>query len=1283
MFNTCTIKFKKGAQRIFSHTEVNEMRVIGRKLPLFLVLLLILPGAFMLSRDAAGDGGFIPVKPVEVFEPGQNGIVCWNSTHERFILSIDVSAEEATQGLHVVPFPSLPSVTLGNMTIFDNLTAVFMSTVLWDEKYEGGYNDGGGAGAAPGNGSPVDIEVHEMIGPHDLSVIKVNDPSGFQYAISGVLEDLGIPSHYWPPEMNQVVTNYVRRGYCHFALDMLSVTRNTSTIEPLVYEFQTKEAVFPLEISSILEGECEISVAMIVPEDLPLDLSDALDDLEMKGEGKISNFHVGSIDGDLSEMFAADCYGLLFNGMVDLPSLKGDLVVKEDKDTLWMSCTNEYNPLGVKVFTRNDGSSRMYSYSRRPYYYDDWEYRMFEEPWITCREADTGSLLWEVYLLRSDDVWWMDRDLLVEDMDGDGTEEVVVMDNTYNVCFLTCLDPSDGHQLWNVRSDHLYSLYPTLIRNGQGSPHIILSTSYRNLLLIDVGSGETRTASFPDRLGSYTRSWVIPRIDGDRIVITSHNYDGVEKTWYFDPWVLFHLKDDAWWVQGWDQMTDEVVRTYSGYHAVHLGSTVTTRRLGTNESTRWNLDGREYMGLLGDQMMEGGSCVLLLEGQGELGRFQCADTFTGEIRWSTLVREIEIENPRVETADLDRDIYSEVILKTGYWEESVYAIDHDGSSVMFYPSECTGRGMDMDTDGLSELVLVEGYSLIMMEPFTEEVTFDLEDHMDNDGNDIQQCIVSDVNNDGFMDSILKGSEFSIYLDGSMGVMEGYFSRFGNIKYLEVKDNSEGEKFILIDLGERYYCIGNRRTVEIHCAGEEFISGSRIPIIVSVENGGYPVRDADLIWTSDIGGTFSGTTQIMPGLYFLEWTTPLDYTGYASVEVEVQSPVLSCPRGRYQFLLVNEQDHSSKGKLQVEGRFLPDVVQTGHQTSFVVSLEGYEGTSLELSLAGMPSSEEVLPFMSIGNATWITTYTVDLPGTYYPELVVTINGKDIWRGLYVLIVEDDPDPSAQGSVLFIPGRSEVHVGESVQVLMMVPPDYPLETLEVVCNSEYLSDLIRLSERVWVTTFTAPDLSGHLSIPIEIHLGKYAYETVYLEIDVTGDAGMPVGSGTVVGNLTVRCNVTKRYASGPNIMDIFICIIEEELPKEIGSYRVVDCSPGWTVTVPVQDREDELHLTLTTEGETIGYVRLWVYDKEGIGDEVLIRLDPSPEGEGGGVVTDDEGEGSPTDGPSDPDGDDGGIEPALMIASIIVIAIVLIGGSLLLVLIERRQKDSEVFWKDRDT
>ena len=76
---------------------------------------LVLAWMIGWSAVAWADGAVVPMRTpaqadISVYEPGQKALIGWNGTCEVLILSTDVSAQEETKALRIVPLPSFHQV---------------------------------------------------------------------------------------------------------------------------------------------------------------------------------------------------------------------------------------------------------------------------------------------------------------------------------------------------------------------------------------------------------------------------------------------------------------------------------------------------------------------------------------------------------------------------------------------------------------------------------------------------------------------------------------------------------------------------------------------------------------------------------------------------------------------------------------------------------------------------------------------------------------------------------------------------------------------------------------------------------------------------------------------------------------------------------------------------------------------------------------------------------------------------------------------------------------------
>ena len=288
------------------------------KIALFLAMISILAA----SGLAAGDGCMIPYEEFDVYEPGQNAIIAWNGTREKMILSVDSHSAGDTKALHIVPFPSIPEMELGSMDSFEKVEEILNEDETWVKNNE--FDDGDGNDIIP----PVEIIHHEKIGPHDLTVTRVNTWQEFSGWVKDFLEGKGVTNVIFPEKTDMVVKNYLENNITYFAFDVVELAKYTRTVDPIIYSFPTERLYFPLEISSLLKGDCTISLALLTPPDAVLN-SSQMDELgfDLKRSAELNSEDVLDIENSFHELFEGDALLSFFEGYFDLGELRDNVQV--------------------------------------------------------------------------------------------------------------------------------------------------------------------------------------------------------------------------------------------------------------------------------------------------------------------------------------------------------------------------------------------------------------------------------------------------------------------------------------------------------------------------------------------------------------------------------------------------------------------------------------------------------------------------------------------------------------------------------------------------------------------------------------------------------------------------------------------------------------------------------------------------------------------------------------------------------------------------------------------
>ena len=196
---------------------------------------------------------------VVVYEPGQRGIILWNGEEEILLLSTDIKTSETTQILEVIPFPSEPTVKLGDFETFRKMEKLLLEKTLWT--------------VASGGGVPVDviedaaeITFNAQMGAHDVTVVKVLNKRYFVDWVMQYMEKQQAVNPKINPDFLKVINNYLERDYKWFVFDTIVAQQEVQSHEPLEFRFKSQSVYYPLEISTLETGKTNIELLLLTPQ---------------------------------------------------------------------------------------------------------------------------------------------------------------------------------------------------------------------------------------------------------------------------------------------------------------------------------------------------------------------------------------------------------------------------------------------------------------------------------------------------------------------------------------------------------------------------------------------------------------------------------------------------------------------------------------------------------------------------------------------------------------------------------------------------------------------------------------------------------------------------------------------------------------------------------------------------------------------------------------------------------------------------------------------------------
>jgi hypothetical protein len=279
------------------------------------ILLLLLPSL------ALADSGWIPIGVAEVYEPGQKAIIAWDGENEILILATDVRADSDTMALEIFPLPSEPEkVEEGDFSSFTRIAE------LIEDEFGYHYHWWDCVTHEAGEGAGVEIVFHEKIGRHDIWVAKASDAGEFVDWAEDFLAQNEIEHEISSPELESLVSDYIGEGIDFFVFDLVEISSEDRSVEPIVYQFKTDFLYYPLKISSIIPGYTEIRLFLLTPKPL---------EPEHLPENELGGVRVAQTSGGKRIQFELDAEEL---GSID-PRLEGLL-----GGPAWLTVLESYDP---------------------------------------------------------------------------------------------------------------------------------------------------------------------------------------------------------------------------------------------------------------------------------------------------------------------------------------------------------------------------------------------------------------------------------------------------------------------------------------------------------------------------------------------------------------------------------------------------------------------------------------------------------------------------------------------------------------------------------------------------------------------------------------------------------------------------------------------------------------------------------------------------------------------------------------------------------------------------
>ena len=242
------------------------MENVEKRMICIFVLSMFLIGILPVP-NVIGDRGSISIIHVDIplYEPGQKAIICWDGVQEMLILSTDIKADQTTKVLEIMPLPAEPQISTCNYTIFESIKRL----VEWREKTSNDERTGGFDDSNSENEKPPEIDIifHKNLGIHNMTVIKAYTASGFANWTGEFIRSVGLtPMSY--PKAEKLAESYISRNIQYFVLDIIELTPELSSPQPIIYKFYSTSVYYPMEITSLTGGESHILLFILTPYEL-------------------------------------------------------------------------------------------------------------------------------------------------------------------------------------------------------------------------------------------------------------------------------------------------------------------------------------------------------------------------------------------------------------------------------------------------------------------------------------------------------------------------------------------------------------------------------------------------------------------------------------------------------------------------------------------------------------------------------------------------------------------------------------------------------------------------------------------------------------------------------------------------------------------------------------------------------------------------------------------------------------------------------------------------------
>jgi len=219
----------------------------------------------LLAGAASADRGQIWPVPMRWSEDAQKGIILSNGEEQVLILSTVLQAEISSPVLEFIPFPSEPAVFPVKGDPFGAVEKLLAEKKIGMRIYGKGRN-GGETTSVP----PVEVTWEGKIGPHEITVIRIDDAAGFSDWVTAFFSRKNIPVEADLSGIVKIAGDYTERGYRYFVFHLVHAGPDAALVDPLAYRFASGSLYYPLKTSNIVGGNGVIDLVLLLPGSLGL-----------------------------------------------------------------------------------------------------------------------------------------------------------------------------------------------------------------------------------------------------------------------------------------------------------------------------------------------------------------------------------------------------------------------------------------------------------------------------------------------------------------------------------------------------------------------------------------------------------------------------------------------------------------------------------------------------------------------------------------------------------------------------------------------------------------------------------------------------------------------------------------------------------------------------------------------------------------------------------------------------------------------------------------------------